>query len=155
MKYSSFASFACLLLFLLSSCSKAYVSSIPDYPVYLELDLVFEDKDLIPVPAYKIYTPGNINQDVERTGFGGILVYHGLNSAGMDAFYAFDAACPYEASRTTTVSVSDDHLYAVCPQCGSRYELLNGIGNPVEGPGREQLKAYHVSRNGNKIYVQY
>jgi nitrite reductase/ring-hydroxylating ferredoxin subunit len=146
--------FACLLFLLPSSCNKAYVSSIPDYPVYLELDLTFEDKDLLPISAYKIFTPGNINQDVERTGFGGVLVYHGLNSAGTDAYYAFDTACPYEVSRTTTVTVSDDALFAVCPKCQSRYELLNGIGNPVNGPSREQLKFYRVSVGGNKIYVR-
>jgi nitrite reductase/ring-hydroxylating ferredoxin subunit len=151
MKYT----FTCLLFFLLSSCNKVYVSSIPDYPVYLELDLTFEDKNILPISAYKIFTPGNVNQAVERTGFGGVLVYHGLNSEGLDAYYAFDTACPYEASRTTTVTVSDDHLYAVCPKCQSRYELLNGIGNPVNGPGYERLKSYHVSGSGSKIYVRY
>jgi nitrite reductase/ring-hydroxylating ferredoxin subunit len=141
------------MAFLLSACNKAYISSIPDSPVYLELDLTFEDKDLLPASAYKIFTPQNIGQSVEKTGFGGVLVYHGLSGSGTGAYYAFDIACPYEASRSVTLHVDDDHLHAVCPKCESRYELLFGLGNPVGGPSRERLKPYRVSVSGNKIYV--
>jgi hypothetical protein len=110
----------CLLALLLNACGKAHISSIPDRPVYLELDLTFEDKDLLPVSAYKIYTSKNIHLEVERVGFGGVLVYHGISASGSDAYYAFDAACPYKVNSSVTLEVDDDHLYAVCPQCQSR-----------------------------------
>jgi nitrite reductase/ring-hydroxylating ferredoxin subunit len=134
----------CLLALAATACEKPYVSSIPYARVNLELDLNFEDKDLLPPLAFKLYTPQNINQAGELTGFGGVLVYHGINALGTDAYYAFDAACPHEASRSVTVEVTDDHLYALCPRCHTRYDLLSGIGNPVEGPGKEQLKSYNV-----------
>lgn len=153
MKYKPI--FLFLILCLFPSCDKKYISSIPDYPVYLELDLNFEDKDLIPVQAYKIFTSANINQAVERVGYGGVLVYHGLsNTAGTDAYYAFDLSCPHEASRTVTVEVDENSVYAVCPKCGSQFELLNGIGNRISGPTDEYLKSYQVSVSGNRIIVR-
>jgi nitrite reductase/ring-hydroxylating ferredoxin subunit len=139
----------CLPALCTLSCEKSYLSSIPDYPVYLALDLTFEDKGLLPVSAYKIYTPANINQATEKTGFGGVLVYHGI-----DSYYAFDTACPHEANRSVTVEVDDNHLYATCPKCHTQYDLLSGMGNPVSGPGREQLKPYRVRQNGNILYVE-
>jgi nitrite reductase/ring-hydroxylating ferredoxin subunit len=143
----------CLLALALNACDKTHLSSIPNSTVYLELDLTFEDKDLLPASACKIYTSQNINSAVEKTGFGGVLVYHGIDGSGADAYYAFDAACPYEASRQVTVEIDSDHLHAVCPQCKSTYELLFGLGNRVSGPAREQLKPYRVSVGSNKIYV--
>jgi nitrite reductase/ring-hydroxylating ferredoxin subunit len=139
-----------LLVLLTTSCGKAYISSIPDYPVYLRLDLTFEDKDLLPVQAYKIYTQVDVNQATEKTGYGGVLVYHGIN----DVYCAFDAACPYEANRSITVEVDDNHLYAVCPKCHTQYDLLSGMGNPESGPGREQLKPYRVWVDGRILYVK-
>jgi len=146
--------FLALILFALSACEATQRSSIPDYPVYLELDLTFEDRDLIPIQASKIYTQRNINQAVEQTGYGGVLIYHGINSVGGSAYYAFDAACPNEASSAVTVAVDKDQVYAVCPQCHSQYELLNGIGNPVSGPSKERLKPYNVFQSGQIIYIR-
>ncbi|MDR1499376.1 MAG: (2Fe-2S)-binding protein [Tannerellaceae bacterium] len=135
-----------------ASCDKPFISSIPSYPVYLELDLDFEDSALIPLLSYRIYTPQNINQAVEKTGFGGVLVFHG--NAAMNAYYAFDVACPHEASRSVAVTVDDDHLYATCPACHTRYDLTSGAANPVDGPGHEQLKPYRVSLVGHLLYVR-
>ena len=148
--------FGILLGFLLfSACDSSFQSSIPDYPVSLELDLRFEDKELRAVQAYKIYTLRNININLERCGFGGVLVYHGVNSLATDAFYAFDIACPYEAQSNITVEIDNEGIYAICPKCGSKYELINGVGNPVEGVSKEYLKQYRVDVdiNGEKIYV--
>lgn len=146
----------CLVMGLLATfaCSKTYKSSIPSYEVYLELDLTYQDKALKAMQAYKIYDQSNIDQAIERTGFGGVLVYHGLSSDGTDAYYAFDAACPHEASRNIRVEVDEDGLYAVCPECNSRFELINGFGNPVSGPAEYNLKPYQVFVEGNKIYVR-
>jgi nitrite reductase/ring-hydroxylating ferredoxin subunit len=122
----------------------------------LELDLRFEDKDLVPIQAHKIFTSKNINQAVERAGYGGVLVYHGLNNASTTSYYAFDISCPHEANRSVIVEVDDAGIYAICPKCGSKYELLNGIGNPVSGPSQQEgyyLKPYTVSTNGDRIIV--
>lgn len=141
-------------LFAVLSCTKTYNSSIPERPVYLELDLRFQDKALKGIQAYKIYDQSNIDLAGEITGFAGVLVYHGLSSDGSDAYYAFDAACPYEANSQARVTVDEEGLYAVCPKCESRFELINGIGNPVSGPAEYNLKSYQVTVDGDKIYVR-
>jgi len=155
MKYTSII--VCLFFFILSACDKKYNSNIPDFPVFLELDLNFEDKDLLAPQAYKIFTPQNINQEIERTGYGGVLVYHGLNNTATTSYYAFDISCPYEANKSAIIEVDDAAIYAICPKCGSKYELLNGIGNPVSGPSQQEgyyLKSYNVTTTGNRILVR-
>lgn len=146
----------CLLLFITLSCAKTIESGIPYRAVYLELDLTNQDWKLKEVMAYKIYTQKNIDLAGEMTGYGGVLVYHGLSSSGANnTYYAFDAACAYEAQSNIIVDVDNDHVYAVCPKCGSKYELLNGFGNPVSGPAERNLQRYPVSAQGNKLYVRY
>lgn len=140
----------------LFGCTEKIEMRIPVRPVYLELDLTYQDKELNAIPSWKIYNQSNVDQAGEYTGFGGVLVYHGLDASGGDCFYAFDAACPYEASSGVTLSVDEAGIYAICPKCNSRFELLNGIGNPVEGVAAEarfRLKNYQVERSGGKIYV--
>lgn len=141
-----------LLATLALSCTKTYESSIPYRQVNLELDLTFEDKDLKSICAYKIFTQGRYAG--ESTGFGGVLVYHSPDEGG--TYYAFDAACPYEANKNTLVTVDEEGIYAFCPKCHSRYKLLDGggAGIPESGPTEYPLKAYRVHVNGNKIYVQ-
>ena len=63
----------------------------------------------------------------KRQGLGGVLVYNGFSNNGgsQNVYYAFDAACPYEASSNVKVEVQDG-TFAVCPKCGSKYAILNG-----------------------------
>ena len=140
-----------LLLFMgLMACNATYQSSIPNLPVYLELDLGFQDKDLVPLQASKIYTKKNVTLAIERTGYGGVLVYHALDNN----YYAFDAACPHEANASITVQTDENNIHATCPKCQSKYDLSYGNANPVEGPSREALKRYTLTPSGNKIYVR-
>lgn len=137
-----------LLAAIALSCSKTYESSIPYRQVNLQIDLTFEDKDLKNPQAYKIFAQGRYAG--ESTGFGGVLVYHGT-----DGYYAFDAACPYEANKNTLLAVDENGIYAYCPQCHSQYNLWDGAaGNPTSGPSKYGLKPYQVLVNGSKIYVQ-
>ena len=148
--------FPFLLLLTFLACAEKIEIRIPPRPVNLELDLDFQDKALKAIQAHKIYTEKDADQAWERTGFGGVLVFHGLASNGMDAFYAFDAACPHEASPSVRVEVDESAVYAICPKCGSKFEVLNGFGNPVAGPcvqERQGLKRYKVNAQGNKIYI--
>lgn len=110
-----------LILFCALSCSKTEHSYFPSYPVYLELDLTFEDKDLNGVMAYKEYILGKTSGlgATERTGLGGILVYHSV-----DGYHAYDLACPNETQVSVRVEMDDDAIYAVCPKCGSKYNDL-------------------------------
>lgn len=69
-------------------------------------------------------------------GFGGILLI-----GGMDPFttepnvpLAYDLSCPVERSQTVRVAINPDNLEAVCPKCGSRYDVVMAGGSPVGGP---------------------
>lgn len=139
-----------LILFCALSCTKTEHSYFPSYPVYLELDLTFEDKDLNGVMAYKEYIRGKTSglAATERTGLGGILVYHSV-----DGYHAYDLACPYETQVSVRVKMDEDAIYAVCPKCGSKYNVYEASGNRVEGPATRGLKPYQTALSGTKLYV--
>lgn len=139
-----------LILFCALSCSKTEHSYFPSYPVYLELDLTFEDKDLNGVMAYKEYILGKTSGlgATERTGLGGILVYHSV-----DGYHAYDLACPNETQASVRVEMDDDAIYAICPKCGSKYNVYEASGNRVEGPATRGLKQYQTALSGTKLYV--
>lgn len=150
--------FFCLVVLLVMSCSKGIEPSLPTYPVNLIIDLDLEWR-LKAVQAHKIFNKSNtVYQYDAQTGMGGILIYHGFDNNGggaKDAYYAFDAACPYEASTNAIVEVDEDGIYAVCPKCGSKYELLNGLGNPTQGSlSTKYLQHYPVNLANNKIIVR-
>lgn len=101
----------CLLTFMVLSCSKTIEPSLGLYPVYFEVNLNTEWR-LQASQASKIFTEKNTNQHDARFGLGGILVYNGFSNNGgsQNVYYAFDAACPYEASSNVTVEVQDGVL---------------------------------------------
>jgi nitrite reductase/ring-hydroxylating ferredoxin subunit len=117
-------------------------------PVSMQLNLVGADVALQSLGAYKTYT--KVSTGLEALGFGGILVIHAYD----DSYYAFDLACPYEVQSTVRVEVQSD-LSAKCPQCGSRYRIIDGTGWRIEGPSEEKLKQYHVYPSGNYLYITY
>ncbi len=135
MKRSSlffFLFFSCLV-----SCSEEE-STIPSLPVSLILDLRNEDKELRNTPSYKTYTTQTVNHRL--LGYAGVLVIH----AHEDNYYAFDLSCPYEAKTNVKVEVDENHIYAVCPQCGTKYDISAGVGSP-NGVGRSYLRRYLVT----------
>jgi hypothetical protein len=138
-----------LLCFTLSfgSCTDNIQSSIPDYPVSLQLNLTST------YPTFRnsynkslTFTKGVSVTD--RVGFGGILVYTGFDGT----YYAFDMACPYEIKSTVRV-YPNDIGQAVCEKCGSVFDIGYGIGNPSTGPAKEALKRYKTSLSGDILYI--
>ena len=137
-------------ILVLCACTGTEKNYFPSYRVNLELDLTFEDKALNEQMAYKTYILGQTSGlgASEMTGFGGVLVYHGLNG-----IVAFDLACPYEQKRSIRIEVDSTKLNAVCPECGSVFNIWEGTGTYISGPATRGLKVYPTYRNGNKITV--
>ena len=138
------------------SCDDNYVSSIPSYPVSLQINLsvgkyvTFRNS----TNEYLLFEKRIIETD--RVGFGGILVYSGisLDDGGNTIYYAFDMACPYEAKSNIKVYPVKDALGKVkCDECGSVYDVGFGLGNPVEGPSKEILKRYKTSLSSDVLYI--
>ena len=139
--------FVLLINLSITSCNDNYISSIPDFPVSLELNLTTT------YPTFKnsynksmTFTKGITA--VDRIGFGGILVYTGFDGE----YYAFDMSCPYE--HQTNVRVYPNGLgQAVCEGCGSVFEIGYGIGNPSSGKAKEVLKRYKTTLSGDVLYI--
>ncbi len=130
-----------------SACYDNVISSIPDYPVHLQLNLTTT------YPTFR----NSINQylifekrifETDAIGFGGIIVYTGFDGN----YYAFDMACPHEAQRE--IKVYPNNLgQAVCNGCGTVFDISYGIGNPSSGPAKETLKRYKTSQSGDVLYI--
>jgi len=142
----------CLLV--IQACDKIENSRIPYSYVFLELNLSYEDRALKDPLAYKVYTENQYNG--RKVGFGGVLVFRGVERDVYGSFlYAFDTACPYEAKNNINVTI-DNEYYAVCLTCGSKYDIMNGWGLPVEGPSLSnmrvnRLKKYTVSEYSSGV----
>jgi len=144
-----------VLSFILFGCDDGYVSSIPSYPVNLQLNLTST------YPTFKNSTNEFLlfeerYLETDRIGFGGILVCtgSGFDDYGNSLYYAFDLACPYEAKKGTKVRPLDDELGKVmCDSCGSVYDVSYGYGIPISGPSKEVLKKYKTSLSGDILYI--
>lgn len=95
--------------------------------------------------------------ELTRTGFGGILLLCDINGEPV----ALDLACPVECQRTVRVQVEEDQEYlAICPKCGSKYDVFSLKGYPTAGPAAEKgyaMRVYHVGpgRDGSFMRVSY
>lgn len=124
------------LLLVTASCKDDFHSDIPFVYVNFQVNLVnYND---LTVPGNAVFFNG---------GYGGIVVlYNGIS------YYAYDAACPYEADPGCRISVEGG--IGTCPCCGTQYNLLDG-GYLLSGtgPGTQQLKQYQVSYSANRLYI--
>lgn len=89
---------------------------------------------------------------VMRTGYGGILL---VASAKAEAL-AYDLSCPVENSPDVRVYIDEDQRYeAVCPKCGSHYDVFQSYGAPLSGKAAEigyGLTTYMVGAGPNGEY---
>ncbi|MDR0756578.1 MAG: (2Fe-2S)-binding protein [Tannerella sp.] len=137
-----------LLCMLMAACGELE-NPIPNYPVHLELDLTtYRDRTLRDVPSSRAYTVKDININIERVGFGGVLVVHATDGL----FYAFDLACPHEANRNTLIEADENILNAICPKCGTKYDIAFGSGAP-NGVSKNYLKRYTIVEAGTRLTV--
>ena len=94
------------------------------------------------------------------TGYGGVLLIAGVNPFTLDAGVpmAYDLSCPVERKPDIRVRMESDGLlpFAVCQECGSRYDVVERGGSPVDGPALTQklgLSRYecHMSAYGGYL----
>lgn len=140
--------FSLLLAIPFASCTDNIQSSIPDYPVNLDLNLTSTYPNFRAPNQFIVYDK-RINE-IDRIGYGGIIIYSGLDLN----YYAFDMACPYEAKRTILVHPDTTGLpQVICKTCGSIFDVSYGIGNPSSGPAKEVLKRYRTNKSGDLLYI--
>lgn len=163
---SIFASF--LLLVCATSCESIDNNRIPALSVNIRLDNTGL-WNTYGVGGYGIYryfireTKEPINfpfTESTYTGYGGVLLI-----GGMDPFttetnipLAYDMSCPVECKREIRVRIDDNNLDAVCPMCGSRYDVVSAGGAPIAGPAltgevKYRLQPYHCLPGMSGGYV--
>lgn len=93
------------------------------------------------------------------TGFGGVLLIEGMDPNNNLTAYplAYDLACPVERTPNIRVYIDNDTYVAVCPACGSVYDVTMAAGYPLRGEAAEgkykySLKRYQVIPNGSGGY---
>jgi nitrite reductase/ring-hydroxylating ferredoxin subunit len=139
-----------LLVFLSGSCTKKANDVIPDVYVHFVLDI--NDPQFVTLNAIggADTIDANTNNWDYAGGFdgNGIIIYRGI-----DSFYAYDRTCPHDYKTDgESVKVNIDFIQAVCPVCGTVYELAAG-GTPSSGPGRYPLKNYRTVFDGRFVTV--
>ena len=135
-----FVIFCCLIVFC-CTCTKEYFNPVPKSRVYIEVDLVFRDKELQAYASSKIFTSNNTIHGKELTGYAGVLVTRSL----FGEYKAFDIACPYEVQMGAVVEINNENN-AVCNVCGSTFEVMLNYasGGCIGGPSKYALRPYNV-----------
>lgn len=93
---------------------------------------------------------------ISATGYGGIL----LVSNTMGEPKAFDLSCPVECSRDVRVEIDKSTMLAVCPKCGSTYDVFSLNGHPTSGTAAERgygLRPYYAGpgRDGTYMLISF
>ena len=128
LKYGKYFIFFLFLNLLTPACDDIIESPIPE--VYVSFTINLNIINELNVPGMSVF--------FTHVGFGGVIVY--CEQPG--SYYAFDAACTYEANRTCIVK--NDGVLADCPCCGSQFVLISGA-YPVKSPATIPLKQYNIS----------
>ena len=81
------------------------------------------------------------------TGFGGVLLVCDLQSNVV----AYDLSCPVECRSDVRIEVDGEINKAVCPHCGSVYDIYSLYGQAVSGEAAE--RGYGLTRY--KVYDNY
>ena len=134
----------------LVSCGKASNEVIPDVYVDFTIDLLdpeFVNLSVINVSDTVDASTNNWGSRSAGYSSNGIIIF-----SGPDDYYAYDRTCPYDYSETgSAVKIKTaDNIYAVCPECGTRYSLST-YGTPLSGPGKFPLKNYKTSFDGERF----
>lgn len=82
------------------------------------------------------------------TGFGGVLLIGGMDpfTGNTNVPLAYDLACPVERDPNVRVQIDLESLEAVCPQCGSRYDVVMAAGAPCGGEALNGTRRYGLRR---------
>ena len=149
-----------LFALLLTACEgTSFQSSVPAYPVHIEIDtrtiVSFTPENMgsyIIVGRNYYYLDGKPIQPTtvkDACGYGGILVYIGMNG-----YEAYDLACPFCAAKGKNRPCHIDGSKAVCDECGEEYSLGMGIAVPTKGICKEPMRSMQVLNSYPVIIIK-
>lgn len=137
------ASLIIMLVLLLLGCENTtFVSSVPSYPVGMELNILGEFPHFTPSGGIDCMSFTTPRFPTEAVGYAGILVYTAFDNQ----YHACDLCCPHCVKRNAPVEW-DGGFYMHCPTCGEDYDISYGLGTPTRGISNERLRPYHATYN--------
>lgn len=91
------------------------------------------------------------------SGFGGVLLIGGMDNFTTETNVplAYDLACPVERKQNIRVAIDPENFEAVCPQCGSHYDVTMAGGAPLSGPAAKEkygLRRYNCMATSSGGY---
>jgi len=144
MKHISLIFTTIIFFSFLSSCTQEMPDlTIPYGTVNFKIDLMTDKIDYFDYAVFE--SPRRAG---EYVGYAGLLIF--MNQEGQ--IFAYDLCCPKERSKTVKV-IPNSRGEAVCPVCGSVYNIWTGFGNIVSGPLTLTLQKYKVSKYSDSAYT--
>lgn len=147
----------CLLL---AACEDTtFRSSVPAYPVHVEINTMIEFVDFLPTNTNAYITVNSagyfmngkfvkLPSVMDAWGYGGVVAY-----VSMNGYVAFDLACPYCAGRGIKSPCEINGIYAECPICGEQYEIGSGYAVPQKGISHETLRRLGLVNADGRITI--
>lgn len=140
--------FFVLLSLLLWSCENTtMVSSVPSYPVRLEVKITAEHPEFRPDGTFRALTFTERRFPTEALGYAGILVCTTCD----EHYCAYDLCCPVCLNPSKPLQM--DGWYAKCPTCGEEYDMSYGYATPTKNISKERLRPYHVGVAYDQIII--
>ncbi len=150
--------FICLTVFCLTGCETVDDERIPNLAVSINVgDAALwntygvagfgSSRRFVLAQGLRLPTGFPYNMQ-SATGFGGVLLINGMDpfTASTDVALAYDLACPVECKPDVRVEIQGDLYEAVCPVCGSRYDVTMQGGAPLSGPAATGKHKYGLRR---------
>lgn len=132
-----------MLTMLLIGCDNTtFMSSVPSYPVRMEINILAEYPNFVPAGDIKVLTFTSPRYPTEAVGYGGLLIYTAMDNQ----YHACDLCCPHCLKRNAPVEW-DGGFYMKCPICGEEYDISFGYATPTKGIIKERLRPYNTSYN--------
>jgi len=88
-------------------------------------------------------------------GYSGLLVINTGSTFTPTPYAAFDLCCPNEGIKNIRIIPTDDGT-AMCPECKSTFDILNGSGMALSGQAKEKkkiLQSYHISQKSESEFL--
>ena len=152
-----------MLFAMLCGCDShnSFQSSVPRYPINVTIDtragvfVHFTPEALntyVLVDKEGYHYNGQVVQRsvLDAVGYGGVIVYIDINGV----YNAWDMACPYCAGRGMRRPCEIDGIYAVCPECGEKYDIGSGTAVPQKGIAKESLLRIQVNNAAGVLTVR-
>ena len=138
--------FSLALSFIIFFSCKDDESFVPNSEVYVKTRTSEYNELQIPNHAV-VYEYDGLYPSNFKLGYGGLAIFRDLEGK----LSCCDLACPVEKSHMNPLKITMP--YAICPLCGSKFDLSYSVGNAVEGEAKTPLRMYRNIRDTGEYII--